>query len=157
METTVLYPHISLNVANLDRSLAFYRAFFNIEPVKIRPGYAKFELRDPKLNFTLNEKKSLEKGNDPILNHLGFQVESTDEVLLIDLRLRKLGMRTVQEESTVCCYALQDKIWVEDPDGVSWEVFVVHGDADSYHLDAKSENGVCCTPSTIQISSAITA
>ncbi|MFI5264233.1 MAG: ArsI/CadI family heavy metal resistance metalloenzyme [Candidatus Kapaibacterium sp.] len=155
MEATILFPHISINVKNIDRSVAFYKAFFNAEPVKIRPGYAKFELANPKLNFALNEKFEGEIPSAHTLNHFGFQVESTDDVLLTDLRLRNLGIRTVEEQNTTCCYAIQDKIWVQDPDGVNWEVFVVKSDADVYRETHSSENGPCCTSSKVQITAAI--
>ena len=104
------------------------------------------ETKNPKLNFSLNERAKDEPGSSQALNHFGFQVESTDDVLLTDIRLRKAGLRTVEEKSTVCCYALQDKIWVQDPDGVNWEVFVVRSDADHYRESNSAENAVCCMP-----------
>ncbi|HYM20737.1 MAG TPA: ArsI/CadI family heavy metal resistance metalloenzyme [Candidatus Kapabacteria bacterium] len=156
MNTTILFPHISLNVSRLDTSVAFYNALFAAQPVKQRPGYAKYELQNPKLNFTLNQRTEVLQSNNSPLNHFGLQVESTDDVLLMDIRLRKLGLRTIAEEQTICCYALQDKIWVTDPDGVSWEVFVVHSDADVYRDDVTAESA-CCTPSPVQITTSLAA
>jgi catechol 2,3-dioxygenase-like lactoylglutathione lyase family enzyme len=115
-------PHISLDVKNVEKSVAFYQAFFGIAPSKERPGYAKFELSTPPLNFTMKEREVASRGG---LSHLGFEVASTDEVLETQLRLKKAGLSTFEELETTCCYAKQDKVWVNDPDGNPWEVFVV--------------------------------
>ena len=143
METSILYPHISLNVSNVEGSVTFYKAFFGTSPFKERPGYAKFQLDNPKLNFTLNESHDVVK-NSGVLNHLGFQVATTDDVLLTRLRLKSAGLATADEMKTTCCYSVQDKIWTKDPDGNSWEVFTVLADAGAYSESA--EGGVCCTP-----------
>lgn len=114
--------HIALNTGNFEKSVAFYRAFFGREPVKLAPGYAKFDLDTPALNFTLN---AAEVSGPGALNHLGFQVGSTAEVDAAKERLEASGLITLSERDTDCCYALQDKVWVADPDGYRWEVFVV--------------------------------
>ena len=115
--------HLALNTANFDRSLAFYRAFFDTEPVKHKPGYAKFDLAEPPLNLTLNQTaETIQPG---ALNHLGVQVADTEAVLAAAQRLQEGGLATFEEHDTDCCYALQDKVWVQDPDGNRWEVFVV--------------------------------
>lgn len=147
MQPDILFPHISINVSDLTASLTFYSAFFGVEPVKLREGYAKFELQNPKLNFTLNEKPGITP-TENVLNHLGFQVASTDDVLLARLRLKKAGLATEDEMSTTCCYAVQDKTWVKDPNGISWEVFTVLSDADSYR-GATSTGSACCTPAVV--------
>jgi len=119
----VLKPHLALTVSDLERSLPFYRALFGAEPVKVRTGYAKFELVDPVLNLTLNEgPRGSELG---AFNHAGIQVSSTDDVLMARMRLQQGGLATFDEMDTTCCYARQDKIWVHDPDGTPWEVFAV--------------------------------
>lgn len=120
--TTPLKFHLALNTEKFEESVAFYRAFFGAEPVKLKPGYAKFDLDDPALNFTLNQKPVAEAG---ALNHLGLQVQSSEDVRAAAQRLQQAGMATLEEHNTDCCYALQDKVWVQDPNGYRWEVFVV--------------------------------
>src|SRR5919198_4655014 len=124
----VLRPHLALTVSDVEHSLAFYSALFGVEPTKVRPGYAKFELAEPALNLTLNEgARSAELG---AFNHAGIQVSSTDGVLMARMRLQNAGLATFDEMDTTCCYARQDKIWVQDPDGTPWEVFVTHEDSE---------------------------
>jgi predicted enzyme related to lactoylglutathione lyase len=124
----VLRPHLALTVSSVERSTPFYEALFDVAPTKVRPGYAKFEVADPALNFTLNEGDRGETLG--AFNHAGVQVASTDDVLAARLRLQKAGLATFDEMDTTCCYARQDKIWVEDPDGTPWEVFATHGDSE---------------------------
>ena len=115
--------HLALNTAHFDQSVAFYRAFFGAEPVKHKPGYAKFDLEEPPLNLTLNHtERQVVAG---ALNHLGVQVADTETVVAAARRLKEEGLATFEEHDTDCCYALQDKVWVQDPDGNRWEVFVV--------------------------------
>jgi hypothetical protein len=96
----------------------------------VKPGYAKFEVAEPALNFTLNEgERGAALG---AFNHAGIQVASTDDVLAAKLRLQKAGLAAFDEMNTTCCYALQDKIWVHDPDGTPWEVFATHEDSDDF-------------------------
>ena len=123
----VLKPHLAINVSDVERSIPFYEALLGLAPAKVKPGYAKFEVEEPALNFTLNEGERAELG---ALNHAGLQVASTDDVLAARVRLQQAGLATFDEMDTTCCYAKQDKIWVHDPDGTPWEVFVVHADAD---------------------------
>jgi catechol 2,3-dioxygenase-like lactoylglutathione lyase family enzyme len=135
-----LKAHLALNVADLSRSLSFYRKLFGIEPSKLRRGYAKFDLADPPLNFTLNEVPFPGRG---ALSHLGIQVASTEDVLAMRERWLREGLSPRDEMQTTCCYALQDKAWVRDPDGNEWEVFAVLED----HLpEARSETSACCAP-----------
>ncbi|MCL6633799.1 MAG: VOC family protein [Alicyclobacillus herbarius] len=119
---TALKPHVAINVRDFERSLTFYRTFFGLDPVRVRPGYAKFDVEQPPLNFTINKQ---DYENAGALNHLGLQVGSTDDVLAAKERLMAAGLATFDEMNTTCCYAVQDKIWVTDPDGNRWEVFVV--------------------------------
>lgn len=117
-----LKAHLALKVRQIDRSIAFYRKMFGIEPSKVRSGYAKFDVQNPPLNFTLNEAPFLGGG---ALSHLGIQVRSTEDVLAMRRNWSDAGLPTHDEMQTNCCYAIQDKTWVRDPDGNEWEVFVV--------------------------------
>jgi catechol 2,3-dioxygenase-like lactoylglutathione lyase family enzyme len=115
--------HVALNVTDFDQSVQFYRAMFGLEPVKLKPGYAKFDVSEPALNLTLNYAGPVK---DPgALNHLGVQVYSAEAILQAKERLHNRGLATFDEMGTDCCYALQDKIWVTDPNGYRWEIFVV--------------------------------
>jgi len=120
--STNLKVHVALNTPAFDASVAFYRAFLGIEPVKLKPGYAKFDVAEPPLNLTLNEGPAPTPG---ALSHLGIQVPSTAAVLAATERLRAAGLVHEEQHGTDCCYALQDKVWVKDPSGNRWEVFVV--------------------------------
>jgi catechol 2,3-dioxygenase-like lactoylglutathione lyase family enzyme len=118
-----LKVHVALNVNDLEESVKFYRAMFGAEPVKHKPGYAKFDIAEPALNLTLNYNGAV--SSTGALNHLGIQVASTDEVLRAKARLEAAGLATFAEMGADCCYALQDKIWIADPNGYRWEFFVV--------------------------------
>lgn len=115
--------HIGLNVSDVERSVNFYRAMLGTEPVKWKPGYAKFDIAEPPLNLTLNY--SGEVASRGALNHLGIEVQNTSEVLTAKQRFVEAGLLTVDEMNVDCCFALQDKVWVTDPDGNRWEVFAV--------------------------------
>jgi catechol 2,3-dioxygenase-like lactoylglutathione lyase family enzyme len=117
-----LKAHLALNVKNVEKSLEFYRKMLGLEPVKVRRGYAKFDVENPPLNLTLNEVPFKERG---ALSHLGIQLASTDDVLAMRERWADRGLITRDEMQTNCCYAVQDKTWVHDPDGNEWEAFVV--------------------------------
>ncbi len=121
-EVKTLKPHISINIRNLTESVEFYRKMLGVEPSKVRTGYAKFDVQNPPLNLALNEVPFNERG---ALSHLGIQVASTDDVLGVRMRWADEGLITRDEMRTDCCYAIQDKTWVSDPDGNEWEVFVV--------------------------------
>jgi catechol-2,3-dioxygenase len=131
--------HISLNVSNVSESAEFYKKMLGIEPIKLRSDYAKFDAQNPPLNLTMNQM-SVEKGGS--LSHLGLQVESTEEVLDMAKRWQENGLVTLDEMRTDCCYALQDKTWVSDPDGNRWEVFVVLGNTEDKDIAASA----CCVP-----------
>jgi len=114
--------HVAIHVKNVASSIDFYKKLFGIQPCKVRTGYAKFDVTNPPLNFTLNESADTSHG---ALSHLGIQVDSTDDVLAVRRRWEDQGLITRDEMQTTCCYALQDKAWVRDPDGYEWEVFAV--------------------------------
>jgi catechol 2,3-dioxygenase-like lactoylglutathione lyase family enzyme len=124
----VLRPHLALTVSDVEQAIPFYSALFGTEPEKRRDGYAKFSVTEPAINFTLNQG---ERGESlGAFNHAGIQVASTEDVLAAKERLVAAGLAAFDEMDTTCCYARQDKIWVRDPDGTPWEVFVTHGDTD---------------------------
>ena len=134
----VLKPHVSLNVSSVDRSVAFYEKAFGVPATKRRPGYAKFDLAAPALNLSMVEAPRTGVN----ASHFGVQVASSADVALAKRRFEAAGLLTATEEDTACCYAVQDKVWVEDPDGNSWEVFVVKEDA----AVMKSSDSTCCAP-----------
>jgi catechol 2,3-dioxygenase-like lactoylglutathione lyase family enzyme len=138
----ILKPHVSLNVSNIDASVAFYEKVFGTSPAKRRPGYAKFDLAEPNLNLTMQEAPRTGVN----ASHFGVQVGSTEDVAVAWTRFKDAGRETKTEQGTTCCYALQDKVWVEDPDGNMWEVFVVKGDAATMHDDPGATSAACCTP-----------
>jgi catechol 2,3-dioxygenase-like lactoylglutathione lyase family enzyme len=144
-EVMALKAHLALNVIGVSRSLEFYRRLLGIEPSKVRTGYAKFDVQNPPLNLTLNESVVAGRG---ALSHLGIQVSSTANVLALREKWAAAGLLTRDEMQTDCCYALQDKIWVRDPDGNEWEAFVVLE-------DNLPQSGACCGSdqvSAVQIS-----
>jgi catechol 2,3-dioxygenase-like lactoylglutathione lyase family enzyme len=137
--------HISLNVSNVKNSIEFYTKMLGIEPLKVRNDYAKFDSANPPLNLTMNQV-NFERGGS--LSHLGLQVESSVEVLEMGKRWTENGLITLDEMQTDCCYALQDKTWVSDPDGNRWEVFVVLENSEDKDIAASA----CCAPQANPIS-----
>lgn len=135
-----LKAHVAINVRNVERSLEFYGKMLGLEPVKSKPGYAKFDVESPPLNLTLNERPFREQG---ALFHLGIQVASTADVLAMRERWVEAGLQTREEMQIVCGYALQDKSWVTDPDGNEWEVFVVHKDNLPTYYSTEGEQSCC--------------
>jgi catechol 2,3-dioxygenase-like lactoylglutathione lyase family enzyme len=119
---------LALNVANIDEAITFYSKLFNTEPAKVRPGYANFAVVDPPLKLVLIENPTQTPGS---LNHLGVEVATTDEVTAAQTRLSGEGLATAVENQTECCYAVQDKLWVDGPDGEPWEIYTVLADADT--------------------------
>ena len=119
---TALKAHLALNVRDVEQSVAFYQKMLGINPSKQRTGYAKFDVQNPPLNLTLNQADVSTRG---ALSHLGIQVATTEDVLAMKESWIEAGLVTRDEMQTSCCYAVQDKSWVHDPDGNAWEVFVV--------------------------------
>ena len=127
---------LALNVPNIDEAVAFYSKLFATEPYKRKPGYANFAIADPPLKLVLFEKA----GADSRLNHLGVEVASSDDVWAHQSRLTGEGVDSIEESGT-CCFAKQDKVWVDGPDG-SWEIYAVLEDSDSFGVSsAKVESG----------------
>ena len=181
-KVAALKAHVAVNVRSVEASLEFYRKLFGIEPCKVRRGYAKFDVSNPPLNFTLNEVPFTDAG---ALSHLGIQVASTEDVLAIrryqlsvrrgariyagqrrakppgastafaSLREYVTGddVRRISWKATARRHALQDKTWVRDPDGNEWEVFVVLED----NLPEKQSQGAaCCAPAATPAESCCT-
>ena len=158
-------PHVSLNVRDVDASVAFYRALFGVAPVKhyrdsttvhsllqddqgkdsrrTRSGYAKFDLDRPALNFVLNEMPGQIATSTGALSHLGLQLDDTDDVLAVRARVVAAGLQPRDEMQVSCCYARQDKFWLADPDGNEWEVFVVLEHLDPAQLRELDQRNAC--------------
>jgi len=117
---------LALNVSDLHTAIDFYSKLFAAEPAKVRPGYANFALAEPSLKLILIEGV----GEGGSLNHLGVEVSSTDEVGAAQRRLAGEGLATTVEDEVTCCYAVQDKVWVDGPDGEPWEIYTVLADAE---------------------------
>jgi catechol 2,3-dioxygenase-like lactoylglutathione lyase family enzyme len=145
--TTHHFPrmHVSLYVSSIEQSVQFYSKFFGQEPVKVKPKYAKYILESPSLIISFVENKERVQQN---FGHLGFQVETIEDLNIRLWEAKKKNLITKEEKGTNCCYAKQDKFWVNDPDGVQWEVYYFHGDAEfnDPHYEM-SEASACCTPS----------
>ena len=116
--------HISLNVSNVENSQKFYETFLESKASKVRPGYANFDLNNPPLKLAIQERMSLTDGEGKV-SHLGIQVQTTNDVEAAIDRLSDAGFHLKEERDEVCCYAKQDKVWVQDPDGNRWEVYTV--------------------------------
>jgi predicted enzyme related to lactoylglutathione lyase len=129
---------LALRVSDLEDSIAFYSKLFGVEPAKLRPGYANFAIDEPALKLVLIEG---EPNQPTVMDHLGVEVFSTDDVNAATTRLTDAGLITLTEDDTSCCYAVQDKVWVHGPGNEPWEVYVVKGDADTL---AKADESVCC-------------
>lgn len=153
---TTTRVHVAINVSNVEKSLPFYQTLFGQAATKVRPGYAKFEVAEPPVNFTLNERPDFTPGG--ALSHFGIQVKSTADVLAAKERFVQAGLATFDEENVTCCYAVQDKVWVHDPDNNEWEFFVVleadtpeHSANRSYQTEQACCADDCCTaPTTAQ-------
>jgi catechol 2,3-dioxygenase-like lactoylglutathione lyase family enzyme len=129
MERAVRKFHTSLNVSDLSRSVAFYRELFGVEPAKVFDDYAKFEVADPPIVLSLTPKAPVANGH---LNHAGIRVLGPDELVQAQARLERAGFPTRREDGVECCYALQTKFWVSDPDGLLWELYVFHDDIEHH-------------------------
>jgi catechol 2,3-dioxygenase-like lactoylglutathione lyase family enzyme len=136
---------LALNVSDLDEAVAFYSKLFKTEPAKRRPGYANFAIAEPPLKLVLIENADATAGGT--LNHLGVEVESVEEVDAATRRLSDDGLATAPE-SGECCSALQEKVWVNDPDGAPWEIYTVLADAETPPSSVAGDTcgaGACAT------------
>jgi catechol 2,3-dioxygenase-like lactoylglutathione lyase family enzyme len=131
---------LALNVNDLDESIGFYSRLFGTEPAKVRPGYANFAIAEPPLKLVLMENP----GHGGSLNHLGVEVEDVATVDSIQARLSGDGLSSTDERATTCCYARQDKFWVDEtPNGEQWEVYTVLADSPTF-ADPEASGPGCC-------------
>jgi catechol 2,3-dioxygenase-like lactoylglutathione lyase family enzyme len=117
---------LALNVSDLEAAVSFYSKLFATVPAKLRPGYANFAIADPPLKLVLIESS----GPGGTLNHLGVEVETTDEVADAQRRLAADGLPTATEDGVSCCFSVQDKVWVDGPDREPWEIYTVLADVE---------------------------
>ena len=132
---------LALNVADLDASIDFYTKLFGAPPAKVRDGYANFAIADPPLKLVLFARA----GEPGSLNHLGVEVASADEVAAATARAKRDDLACEVQESTTCCYAVQDKVWIQGPDN-AWEFYTVLDDAPTLQPD-----GACCASEPVAV------
>ena len=152
--------HVHLHVQDLQASIAFYSRLFSAQPARIETDYAKWMLEDPRVNFAISTR-----GSKPGLDHLGFQVDSTEELIEMKAAAERADMTMLDEGETTCCYARSDKHWITDPQGVAWEQFHTLGDIPVFNevsqpapgaaccAPAKPTAAACCTPNTLATAS----
>ena len=127
---------LALNVTDIDLAVGFYRKLFGTEPAKLRDGYAHFAIDEPPLKLVL-----IEGAEGGTINHLGVEVDGTDDVAAAARRLEADGVSTEEEAAVACCYAVQDKVWATGPDGERWEYYAVLADTEGLE---KAEQPACC-------------
>lgn len=138
--------HVHVNVADLQRSIAFYSQLFGVLPAVVKPDYAKWMLDDPRLNFAISKRDGTAG-----VDHLGIQADDAAALEQIGARLKAADAISLAEVNTTCCYAHSDKYWAEDPQGLRWETFHTHGEATTYYEPSAAANMVesaaaCCGP-----------
>ncbi|MBL4586596.1 MAG: VOC family protein [Flavobacteriales bacterium] len=138
--------HVSLYVKDIDRTVAFYENFFAQKATKVKPGYAKFHLEKPGLviSFVENAEKVT-----PAFGHLGFQVQSEEELKQRLATATKTGIEVLEQLGENCCYAKQDKFWASDPDGYRWEVYYFHADMEWNDPHYAKGSEACCSPAMV--------
>ena len=135
---------LAINVENLDEAIDFYSRLFDAVPAKVQAGYANFAIAEPPLKLVLFENQ----GKGGSINHLGVEVQTTEEVLTAEDRLTRADMVTTGIDETQCCYAEKTEVWVDGPDGVRWEWYVKHADSDQFEnvvIDPSQSKRKCCT------------
>lgn len=147
--------HVHLHVQDLQSSIAFYSRLFSAQPARVETDYAKWMLEDPRVNFAISTR-----GSKPGLDHLGFQVDSLEELAEMKAAAQNADMAMLDEGETTCCYARSDKHWITDPQGIAWEQFHTLGDIPVFNeasqlsdavaccVPAKAEAAACCAPKT---------
>jgi catechol 2,3-dioxygenase-like lactoylglutathione lyase family enzyme len=148
--------HVHVSVENIPQSIGFYSALFAAEPSVVKSDYAKWMLDDPRVNFAISTR-----GREPGLDHLGIQVENSDELREVYARLRQAGGTVIEQGETTCCYAKSEKSWIDDPAGIAWETFHTRGESTVYgdgsgenqagvaHEKESSKQSACCAPSAL--------
>ena len=150
--------HVHVSVEEISSSVRFYSALFAAQPAVVKPDYAKWMLEDPRVNFAISTR-----GREVGLDHLGIQVETSDELHEVNARLREAGGNIIAQGQTTCCYATSEKSWIDDPAGIAWETFHTTGESTVYG-DGSGENrariarekeSACCAaqPATTQATS----
>jgi catechol 2,3-dioxygenase-like lactoylglutathione lyase family enzyme len=142
--------HVHVGVEDLGKSIAFYTGLFGTEPTVSRDDYAKWMLDDPRINFAISQKCGAAKG----IEHVGVQVETSEELAEVYGRLKSADAPVLEEGATTCCYAQSEKSWIADPDGVVWEAFLTTGDSTTYGaspdlaglVSANAAPSNCCAP-----------
>ena len=139
--------HVHVAVDDLNRSIGFYSNLFSEQPAVVKDDYAKWMLDDPRVNFAISTRAGATG-----VDHLGIQVETSEELGALAGRLKAAGEVTRDQEAATCCYARSDKAWVNDPSGLRWETFHTFGEATSYGEDepgaavTANSGAACCPP-----------
>ena len=129
--------HVHMAVADLDQNIAFYNALFGAEPAVVKADYAKWELTDPAVNFAISAR-----GRAPGIDHLGLQAADEPARVRLEERARSADAEGLKETGTTCCYAVSDKYWVPDPQGIAWETYHTLGEAELFN----AADSACCAP-----------
>lgn len=146
--------HVHVAVEDLQKSTEFYSNLFGTGPSVSKQDYAKWMLDDPRVNFAISAR-----GREPGLDHLGVQVENTEELQEVSSRLKQANMQVLDEGATTCCYAKSEKAWVVDPQGIAWETFLTTGESTVYGDDNEvsssdapmAKKSACCAPSSEEV------
>jgi predicted enzyme related to lactoylglutathione lyase len=133
--------HVHVHVSDLENSVRFYSTMFAAEPTVRKSDYAKWMLEDPRVNFAISTGEG-----SPGLSHLGIQTDSGGELAEVATRLRASGAQMLEQKAEACCYALSDKEWVTDPNGIKWESFFTFGESDALISDPQPDTTACCAP-----------
>jgi catechol 2,3-dioxygenase-like lactoylglutathione lyase family enzyme len=140
--------HVHIAVESIDQSVSFYNTLFGQQPTVSKVDYAKWMLDDPRINFAISKRDA--RAGSTGLDHLGFQLESSEELHAMTAKLSAADMAVTGQGETTCCYAKSDKGWVHDPQGIAWESFVTLGQATTYGAENTSDaqaGSACCAPS----------
>jgi catechol 2,3-dioxygenase-like lactoylglutathione lyase family enzyme len=133
--------HVHVSVRNLSESVRFYSKLFGAAPAVEKTDYAKWMLDDPRINFAISQR-----GHSAGVNHLGFQVDSDEELKALRTQVEKADIAALDQADAACCYARSDKYWIEDPQGVAWETFHTLGAVPVYGEEARGAKAACCIP-----------
>lgn len=133
--------HVHVHVSDLQASIAFYSRLFGAQPARVEADYAKWMIEDPRVNFAISTR-----GDQPGLDHLGFQTDTAEELTDLRQRAEQAEMATIDEGETTCCYAKSEKHWIVDPQGIAWEHFHTLGNIPVFKEGAAASNAPCCTP-----------
>lgn len=137
--------HVHVAVEDLEKNIRFYSTVFGAAPTVRKPDYAKWMIEDPRINFAISQR-----GATPGVDHLGFQVDSDDELVALRKQVTAAEIAALDQRDATCCYARSDKYWIADPQGVAWETYHTLGEAEIYGAGTKTQleaqEGACCAP-----------